>query len=237
MMLWPILISGFTLGAAGSLHCIGMCGPLSLALPTRDQSPISKFFSLLSYQLGRLLTYSMLGLLIGLARRSIHITGYQQAFSIILGAMILCVAVMYVARKRMVHLKAFDRFYSFTRGLVNRTLRAANGPTGFLLMGMANGLLPCGMIYIALLTTLSLSGPVESVSFMAMFGLGTLPAMMIIGYLGMKLNWSWRSRLRSMLPVIIALTGVVLVLRGLNLGIPYISPAFGQHKEVINCHP
>ncbi len=237
-MLWPVLISGFTLGAAGSLHCVGMCGPLSLALPVHHLSKAQKFFSLLIYQLGRIITYSTIGLLFGLAGRRIYIAGYQQWFSIIMGIIILSLAVLYFVQQRTVHLKFLNRFYFFVQQQIGKLLKSSAGPFSFLLMGMANGLLPCGMIYIALATTLSFTEVSESVGFMAMFGAGTLPAMMLVGYAGQAMKPEWRIYLRKLVPVFISLMGVLLILRGMNLGIPFISPdlPFSPGEAVI-CHP
>ena len=94
-MLWSSLIAGFTLVTAGSLHCIGMCGPLSLALPTWHLSKSKRFISLLLYQFGRIITYSLLGLIFGLAGRGFYIAGIQQLFSIILGILVLIAAILY----------------------------------------------------------------------------------------------------------------------------------------------
>lgn len=237
-MLWPVMISGFTLGAAGSLHCVGMCGPLSLALPVHHLSKTQKIFSLLLYQFGRIITYSAIGLLFGLAGRRIYIAGYQQWFCIIMGIIILSLAVLYFVQQRTVHLKFLNRFYFFVQQQISRLLKSSAGPYSFLLMGMANGLLPCGMIYIALATTLSFTEVSQSVSFMAMFGAGTLPAMMLAGYASQMINPVWRSNLRKLVPVFISLMGVLLILRGMNLGIPFISPELSSVPgEAVVCHP
>lgn len=232
------MIAGFTLGAAGSLHCVGMCGPLSLALPVHHLSNIHRFFSLLLYQLGRIITYSIIGLLFGLAGRRIYISGYQQWFSIGMGILVLILALLYFMSKRAVHLSFLNRFYLSVQGIIVRLLRSSTNSFGFLVMGMANGLLPCGMVYIAIASALSFSGVAESVSFMAMFGAGTLPAMMLIGYAGQFVKPGWRSSFRKLVPVFISLMGVVLILRGLNLGIPFISPELPMSPgTAVVCHP
>lgn len=237
-MLLPVLISGFVLGAAGSLHCIGMCGPLSLALPIHHLSKTKKFLSLLLYQFGRIITYSGIGLLFGLAGRRIYIAGYQQYFSIIMGAFIIGLSVLYFLRHRTIHLKFLNRFYFFVQRQISTLLKSAIRPSGFLLMGMANGLLPCGMIYIALAATLSFTEIFQSVGFMAMFGAGTLPAMMLAGYAGQMIKPGWRISLQKLVPVFISAMGILLVLRGMNLGIPFISPELQQSPvDQLICHP
>ena len=232
------MITGFTLGAAGSLHCVGMCGPLSLALPTARLSKTKKFISLLAYQFGRIITYSIIGLVFGLAGRSIYIAGYQQGFSIVMGVLVLTLALLYFIQKRTIHLSFLNRFYQSVQTIIIRLLKSSKGASGFLLMGMANGLLPCGMVYIALAATLSLSQISESVLFMALFGAGTLPAMMIVGYAGQLIKPDIRRYFQKAVPVFIAMMGVVLILRGMNLGIPFISPELpASVAATVNCHP
>jgi sulfite exporter TauE/SafE len=122
--------------------------------------------------------------------------------------------------------------------MIIRLLKSSTSSFGFLLMGMANGLLPCGMIYIALAATLSLPLVSQSVAFMAMFGAGTLPAMMLVGYAGHMMKPGLRQSLRKAVPAFITIMGIVLILRGLNLGIPFISPELPEVAEAaVNCHP
>lgn len=232
------MISGLTLGAAGSLHCVGMCGPLSLALPTFHLSRTKQFFSLLIYQSGRVITYSLIGLLFGLAGRRIYISGYQRWFSIGLGILVLALALIYYLQKKTIHLSFFNRFYMYVQRLIGRILKNNKGILGFLWLGMANGLLPCGLVYVAVAATLSFSELTESVSFMAFFGLGTLPAMMIVGMAGSMIKPEARQLMRKAVPVFVTLMGVVLILRGLNLGIPFISPELpGAPGDAVICHP
>lgn len=237
-MLWPVLISGFTLGAAGSLHCIGMCGPLSLALPIHHFSAFKKTLSLLLYQFGRITTYSFIGLLFGLAGRRIYMGGFQQSFSIVIGALTLIFAFLYIIKHRRISIKALDKFYLSIQKIIGNLLRSPRGIFSFFILGMANGLLPCGMVYIALASTLSFSEVSHGVSFMAMFGAGTLPAMMLVSYAGTFISFRQRMNVKKWIPVFMSLMGVLLILRGLDLGIPFISPALPHAPgRVIECHP
>lgn len=237
-MLWPVLISGFTLGAAGSLHCVGMCGPLSLALPVSHLSKSQKFFSLLLYQFGRVITYSLIGLIFGLAGRRIYISGYQQWFSIGLGIVVLLLAALYFFRRYTIHLGFLNRFYTAVQKLIGKILKTAGSPFSFLLMGLANGLLPCGLVYVAVAATLSFTEVFHSIGFMAMFGLGTLPAMMLVAYAGQRLKVETRELLRKAVPYFVVAMGLILIMRGLNLGIPFISPELPHSPgEAVVCHP
>jgi sulfite exporter TauE/SafE len=237
-MYWSILLSGFTLGAAGSLHCIGMCGPLSLALPVHHLPVFKKFLSLLLYQAGRITTYASIGLVIGLAGRRIYLAGIQQPFSIIMGMLLLMLAALHFARKQNIRVKGIDHVYVRVQKVIGNILRSPHGMTSFFLLGMANGLLPCGMVYIALAATLSFNEIGQSISFMAMFGAGTLPAMMLLGFTGTLISFRQRMNLKRIMPVFITLMGLMLILRGLDLGIPYISPALPHSPgKVVPCHP
>ncbi|MDX2048386.1 MAG: sulfite exporter TauE/SafE family protein [Chitinophagaceae bacterium] len=238
-MQWPLLISGFTLGLAGSLHCIGMCGPLSLALPTHHLPAIRKFISLVTYQFGRIITYSCIGLVSGTAGRRIFISGYQQWFSIGMGILILCFAVLYFSRKSAAFKFTFvNRYYASVQKLIVRLLHSSSGIRGFLLLGMANGLLPCGMVYVALATAFSFTEVFESVFFMAMFGAGTLPAMMFVAYALQKPFIKTGRLFKKLVPFFMVAMAVLLILRGMNLGIPFISPQLpGTTANAAVCHP
>lgn len=232
------MIAGFTLGAAGSLHCIGMCGPLSLALPTHQLSPGNKFLSLLLYQIGRIITYSTIGLLFGLAGHRLYLAGYQQKLSITLGALILLFSVYHFLQKKTIRLSFLNERYKMVLKLISRVLKFVKGPSSFLFLGMANGLLPCGMVYVALAGIFTFTTLKDSVVYMAMFGAGTLPAMMLVAYAGQFVKPRIRSSVRKIVPVFITLMGLLLIFRGLNLGIPFLSPALPVSPEqAAICHP
>lgn len=149
---------------------------------------------------------------------------------------ILAFAVVYFSGKYFIRVRLFDRFYAAVRDLIGLLLRNSKGPFSFLLLGIVNGLLPCGMVYIALLSALSLGNITDSIVFMSMFGAGTLPAMMITAYAMQGLKGKSRGMLRHVVPYFIVAIGILLVVRGLNLGIPFISPAFhNEASEVIGC--
>lgn len=231
------LIAGFTLGFAGSLHCVGMCGPLSLALPTHHLSGAAKFVSLLLYQFGRVITYAVLGLIFGFAGRGIYIAGVQQWFSITMGMVVLLIAILYFAQQKSIQLSFLNRFYLAVSKQIGRIILQYPGMSGFLLLGMANGLLPCGMVYIALAATLSFYKVYQAVGFMALFGAGTLPAMMLVGYGGRLFNPVIKSLFRKSIPFFITATGIILILRGLNLGIMFISPVLpAAAGQAVICH-
>ncbi len=222
--------TAFFLGLLGSLHCIGMCGPLVLALPTQHLNATRRVTAALLYHGGRILVYSLGGMIFGLLGHRVWLAGWQQGFSITLGVLILL-------------LVAFRRFLPATTGAyapVQRIIaRLWQGPSisKFFLLGMANGLLPCGMVYLAIAGALTRPQVIEAVGFMAFFGLGTLPLLLLLQYTGHRLGLPFRLQLRRALPYITILMAILLILRGLDLGIPFVSPALpAAPGQSASCH-
>jgi sulfite exporter TauE/SafE len=232
------IIAGFTLGLVGSLHCVGMCGPLALALPVGNLSSPHRLVAILLYQSGRIATYALLGLLFGLLGRGFYLAGFQQLLSLGLGLLIVLFAILYfIGMSRSFHVKGLNKLYLHLQKTIGKLLKPGRGFAGFFAVGVANGLLPCGMVYVAVAAAVSVSNISSSVLFMAMFGAGTLPAMMTISYFGRVIPFSLRSSMRKAVPYFITAMGLLLILRGMNLGIPFISPALpAAPASVVSCH-
>ena len=235
-MISQFIITGFTLGVVGSLHCVGMCGPLTFALPVQYLSPARRTFAILLYQFGRVITYSALGLIFGLAGRRIYLAGIQQWFSIGMGALILFLVVQYWIYRKRVQPGFLNSFYVAVQRIMILALKKQR-MTSFLFFGIANGLLPCGMVYVALAGALVTTEIHQSVLFMASFGAGTLPAMMGIAFFRQLFSLQIRNSLRRIVPVFISAMAVLLILRGMNLGIPFISPLLHPASQpAMSCH-
>lgn len=212
------------LGFVGSAHCLGMCGPIALALPLHRSNWLMKFAGTLLYSIGRIITYGFLGALFGLLGKGIYMAGFQRWVSIIFGAMmILSVLVPFVFRGFI----DFNRFISGYSGrligglknlFVKRTL------SSLFFIGLLNGLLPCGLVYVAIAGAISTSSVTEGVIYMVLFGIGTAPALMAVSLLGSLIGKNFRKAVNKVIPVIIIIIGILFILRGLNLGIKYISP-------------
>jgi sulfite exporter TauE/SafE len=226
MDFWQPLI----IGLLGSFHCMGMCGPIAVALPLKSNSWQTRIFSGLLYNFGRIFTYVFLGLVFGLLGLGIHLWGFQQWVSIGVGAvMILSVAfpVIFHGSKMTWGLDAlfsgfkelFGRFFGFRTYLSTW------------MIGLMNGFLPCGLVYIALAGALVSPSPAEGALYMMVFGLGTVPALLSLSLLGNVISMAFRRRIQKLLPFLIILIGVLFVLRGMNLGIPYISPEMEQQQK------
>lgn len=237
-MIWAAIIAGFSLGAVSSLHCVGMCGPLALALPVHHLSRTRQLLSLFIYQFGRIITYAAFGLLFGIAGRRIYVAGFQQWFSIVMGATVLVLVILYHVYKNPLQPSFSRKVFSGVQSYMMKAFRSRKSAFGFLALGMANGLLPCAMVYVAVAGALTTTQVSYSVMFMAMFGAGTLPAMMIIGYFGRMVSLPVRNMFRKSIPVFMTIMAIVLILRGMNLGIPFISPMLqGPAGETVVCHP
>lgn len=235
-MMWQFIIAGLTLGLISSLHCVGMCGPLSLALPMQYLFKTKRVIAILLYQTGRVITYSTLGLVFGLAGRRVYLAGFQQWFSIGMGILILFLLIQYSLFKKRLQPNFLDGFYLMIQKIMTKILKI-KGTVPFLFFGMANGFLPCGMVYIALAGALVTTEIQQSVLFMAMFGMGTMPAMIAISFFGQFFSVRIRNSFRKIVPVFISVMAFILILRGMNLGIPFISPVL-QSATVpgVSCH-
>lgn len=242
--MWQLFTAGFTLGMISGFHCVGMCGPLALALPVQRLTRSWQFLAILLYNLGRVVTYAALGLLFGLLGRRIYIAGLQQGFSIFLGLLILGILAWRRLRgrgwgSRGALLSRRGLGGNFYRGLQGWIVRLWRSPSkaAFLLLGMANGLLPCGMVYLAIAGALSTSRIAGGVGFMAFFGAGTLPLMIGLSYSGRLISLSFRNHIKKAIPFLMGFAALLLILRGLNLGIPFISPLLASGRgPVISCH-
>jgi hypothetical protein len=237
-MIGSILIAGFSLGLISSLHCIGMCGPLVLVLPLQGLSRPRRIRTTGLYHGGRIGMYALLGSLSGLLGHHIYIAGWQQGLSIGLGMVILLSLGWKWVRRPFSIPKFFllDKFYSSLRQWILRLWKSPSSGS-FFLLGVANGLLPCGMVYLAVAGAVSLSGVSQGLLFMFSFGAGTLPLLLALSYYGHRIRLSFRSYILKSLPFLMAVMAVLLILRGLNLGIPYISPMLpGAKGGAIGCH-
>ena len=235
-MLSQFIIAGLTLGIISSMHCVGMCGPLSLALPTQYLASLKRMLAILLYQVGRVITYSALGFIFGLLGRRIYLAGFQQWFSIGMGMLILfLVAHHWIFRKRL-QLQFLNSFYITVQRMMIRILNS-KGMAPYLFFGIANGFLPCGMVYMALAGALVTTDIYQSVLFMAAFGLGTLPAMIAVSFLKQFIGTQTRSSFRKAVPILISVMAVILILRGMNLGIPFVSPSLPSATATpVTCH-
>ncbi|RYY38658.1 MAG: sulfite exporter TauE/SafE family protein [Chitinophagaceae bacterium] len=234
-MTLPELIStSFLIGAAGSLHCLGMCGPLALSLPLPQTTMAGRAKGGLLYNAGRISTYALLGLVLGTMGEVLLQPQWQRGLSIGIGALLLL--YLLGGQKRLDRAgssaKPFLRLRAALSGLFQKHHYAS-----VFSIGLLNGLLPCGTVYLALLTSFLTGSALKGALFMAFFGMGTLPAMLLMVFWGASLGSSMRTRFRKLAPFALGLMGVLLLLRGMNLGIPFVSPHFSTAPAgAVECH-
>lgn len=220
-MLWTAIILGFL----GSFHCVGMCGPIAFMLPLSHNNAAKKTMQVLLYHLGRLLSYGILGLVFGLMGKGLFISGLQQQLSILIGVlMIVFMLIPYRLLQKYNFSKPVFGLLSKVKSAMGQQFKKRNFSALFTI-GILNGFLPCGLIYMALFGAMGMGNLTSSVLYMLLFGLGTIPLMSGAAYLGNFLSITVRKKIRQLVPVFVVIIGLIFILRGLGLGIPYLSPA------------
>ncbi|MGB5977927.1 MAG: sulfite exporter TauE/SafE family protein, partial [Cyclobacteriaceae bacterium] len=211
-------------GLLGSLHCIGMCGPLVLAVPAGKVHTSRWLLNRSIYQGSRLIVYAVLGALVALAGKGLAMAGWQQALSVTTGMFLLLLAIIPAKTERWASGNGRLSGLLINLRLRMRSLIARGGLPAAFALGMLNGLLPCGLVYIGLAGAVLTGAPLQGALWMLAFGAGTLPAIAIVLGAGRFMTGKARVVFRKVMPVTAGLLGVVLIVRGLGLGIPYLSP-------------
>ncbi|MFC3336567.1 sulfite exporter TauE/SafE family protein [Flavobacterium palustre] len=233
-----MLYTALIFGLISSFHCIGMCGPIAMMLPVDRSNPAKKVTQIITYHLGRITAYTTIGFVFGLLGRGFFIAGIQQKLSIILGILMIVAIV--------IPEKVFAQ-YNFSKPvfrLISRVKQALGNQfknksyQSLFTIGLLNGFLPCGMVYVALFGAIAMQSISLSIVYMVLFGLGTVPLMSTVVYINSFLTVSVRNKIQKAIPYVVVLIGVLFILRGLGLGIPYVSPStmslFVQANP--NCH-
>lgn len=228
---------GFFMGLLGSVHCIGMCGPLVMALPILHLNTVQKLTATFLYHIGKITMYGILGIFIGIFGKQIPFYNVQQHLSMVIGILMLTYVlwVFYVHPKRKLGLLKIDWIQKPIYAALSKLLKQ-NRVGAFLFIGFLNGLLPCGMIYLALGSAWANQSVLQSGFFMVLFGIGTLPALLLVAFGGQLMSIAFRKRLQKALPYMLFSMGVLLILRGMNLGIPFISPIMDNGASTVVCH-
>ena len=211
----------FFTGLFGSIHCVGMCGPLAFAIPNFREHRWLILFDKLIYNIGRTLTYVVLGLLIGIIGQQFWIAGIQQSLSIATGILIILAALSRIFNISLGRGKWATRMVQPFNKLISYALKHKSG---HFMIGVLNGLLPCGFVYLALAGALNTGNSLSAAQYMLFFGLGTMPLMFAAMVSTSFAGPIFRRRINKVIPLVMLALGVWFVLRGLNLDIPYLSP-------------
>ncbi|WP_026726111.1 sulfite exporter TauE/SafE family protein [Flavobacterium sasangense] len=233
-----MLYSAFIFGLISSFHCIGMCGPIAMMLPVDRSNEAKKITQIITYHIGKLTAYGTLGLIFGLLGRSFYLAGMQQQLSIIVGILMILVAV--------IPEKVFAK-YNFSKP-VYRVITKVKSSLGqqfknksyksLFTIGLLNGFLPCGMVYVALFGAIAMQNVSLGIAYMILFGIGTIPMMVAVVYASGLISFSFRGTIQKAIPLVAVIIGMLFIIRGLGLDIPYLSPSnmslFVQPE--VNCH-
>ena len=220
-MLW----TAFILGLAGSFHCIGMCGPIAFVIPVDRTNKVKAGFQTILYHVGRLLTYSLIGLLFGIIGKGLYLAGFQQRLSILMGAIMILIVLL--PNSVSGNFKIAQPFYRAI-GLVKQKMGlylSKKSNKSIFFIGFFNGFLPCGLVYMAVLGAISSGNYSDGLLYMLLFGLGTVPMMTAAVMLGNFVTVKLRNKIQKAIPVFVIVIGILFILRGLGLGIPYLSPS------------
>ncbi|WP_264529636.1 sulfite exporter TauE/SafE family protein [Flavobacterium sp. N502540] len=233
-----MLYSAFIFGLISSLHCIGMCGPIAMMLPVDRQNEAKKVIQISTYHLGRLTAYATIGLIFGLLGRGFFLAGLQQKMSIFIGlAMIAIVLIPEKVFSKYNFSKPVYKMISRVKSSLGNQFKDRSYKSLFTI-GLLNGFLPCGMVYVALFGAIAMQSASLGVLYMLLFGLGTIPLMTVVVYVNSLIKLPFRNKIQKAIPYVAVIIGVLFILRGLGLGIPYISPSnmslFVQSTP--NCH-
>lgn len=232
MIFW----TAFTLGLIGSTHCLGMCGPIALAIPMTTSQRLLMTFQALKYNLGRVLTYTLLGLVFGLLGKGVELAGFQKSFSIGIGILLLIAAFFSMNwESALTNKTPLGRFFHFIKKQIGNLLR--NRPKqSHLLIGIFNGFLPCGMVYLAIAGAVTTGSVLGGMLFMTLFGLGTLPLMLGLMLLGTVIKPSIKNILRKIAPIVMLAFAMLLIARGLNVDIPTELRFWEALQDEVMCH-
>lgn len=225
------LFSGFMLGLVGSLHCVGMCGPIILAISAGRHAMMKMVLQRAFYHLGRALTYAIMGALFGLLGTHIKLSGMQQGTTIVIGALI--VIWILLPRKIKTKISQFviiKKYNEQIKQLLSRVVRSGDSKP-FLVIGLVNGFLPCGLVYAGLAAAVTSGSALDGALYMFLFGLGTIPALFAFSFLPQLRQFMPKINTRKLIPALAFVLGIIFILRGLNLGIPFVSPKFEEHNK------
>lgn len=220
-----MLYTALIFGLISSFHCIGMCGPIAMMLPVDRTNEAKKITQLIVYHLGRLFAYSSLGLVFGVLGKGFFLAGMQQQLSIVVGIVMITIAL--VPEKTLARYnfsKPVYRIISKVKSNLGKQFKNKSYKS-FFTIGLLNGYLPCGMVYVALFGALAMPNIEYSILYMLLFGLGTVPMMSLVVIISNLLTNPIRNTIQKIIPILIVVIGMLFIIRGLGLNIPYISPS------------
>ena len=207
------MIGAFIIGLFGSFHCVGMCGPVMIAFMGSDRSKIG----FVVYHAGRILTYVLLGAILGFIGATVNLFDLQKVLVFILGFSLLILYGTPSIRHALERKYYQSSFYQLLKSFLAKNLSSRKR---WFLSGVANGFFPCGLTYVAAAGAVALGNPFESSAFMILFGLGTIPSLMLVSFAGNTFFQKFKNSIPRSVTIIAILSGSILILRGLLMTFP-----------------
>lgn len=231
-----LITAALIMGFAGSFHCVGMCGPIAFALPLNRTNNLTKSVGILFYNFGRISTYVIIGTLLGVFGKGLKLAGILQYVSITIGIVIILSVVLPSLMKKISFTSSYYlKFNNWVKAKLGKFL-VKKSNTSLLILGLLNGLLPCGLVWVAMVGSIAYGSISSGALFMLFFGLGTFPMMFALPYFSSSISATFRNRMTKAIPYVMIVFGIVFILRGLNLDIPYVSPPLSEDgTEVKSC--
>ena len=219
-----ILLSALGLGLMGSFHCAGMCGPIAIALPLHGNTVSQKIFGGTLYNVGRTITYGIMGAIFGFLGQGVEMLGFQQKISVVMGALMIISVLFPALFKNQYRMdKSWFSFVGKLKKSIGK-LFSIRSFSSLFFIGLLNGLLPCGLVYMAIAGAIGTGNVTQGSLYMILFGLGTIPMLLTISLAGNIMSQAIRRKINKLIPVLVVVVGLLFILRGLSLGIPYLSP-------------
>lgn len=216
MFLW----TAFIIGLVGSLHCIGMCGPIALAIPYQASTKTRTVGNILLYNTGRIITYGLIGVMPAIFGLALSLSGIQKYMSIILGLFLIIAALFSIPLdQRTTAIPGVNKVYLWVANKMKSFISKKN-KSAFFITGLLNGLLPCGMVYMAVMGAITQTNMTNAFLYMLLFGLGTVPLMLLMGLSGQFINLTWRRKLQRIIPVFMIGIGILMMMRGITIDLP-----------------
>ena len=220
-----MLYTAFIFGLISSFHCVGMCGPIAMMLPVDHQNSTRKAFQVATYHFGRLTAYGTIGLIFGAMGKGFFLAGMQQQLSIAIG--VLMIVFILVPERKLAQYnfsKPIYKVISKVKSALGKQFKNKSYKSLFTI-GLLNGFLPCGMVYVALFGAIAMQSVTYGIFYMLLFGLGTMPLMSVVIYVNSFVTPNFRNKIQTFIPYVAVFIGCLFILRGLGLGIPYVSPS------------
>jgi uncharacterized protein len=182
------------------------------------------------------LTYALLGAIFGLMGKGVELAGFQKGFSVVIGIFLLFAAFFSINwESKLTNKSPLKKNFQFIKKQIGKLLHN-NSKHSHLLIGIFNGFLPCGMVYLAIAGAITTGSVLYGMLFMALFGLGTLPLMLGLMLLGNTIKPSFKNTLRKIAPIVMVAFALLLIARGLNVNLPTELRFWEALQNDVMCH-